>query len=145
MDDDRILRIIREFEAKPDDVYNAWVNPEILVQWWGPEGMTTPEYDLNIHEGGSWTTTMESSNGDRVTVSGVYKILQPPDRLVFSWAWNEPDGSRGFETEVEVCLAASGTGTLMTLTQGPFENAKSRNNHNFGWTSSFNDLEKILG
>ena len=87
MSDDAILKIEREFSAPPDVVYNAWINPEILVKWWGPEGMTTPDFKLDVHEGGSWTTTMEGSEGNRVTTSGVYKVLEPPKRLVFTWAW----------------------------------------------------------
>ena len=145
MSEDTILRIEREFNAAPETVYNAWVDPAVLTKWWGPEGMTTPEFELNTHEGGSWTTTMESAEGNRVTTSGAYKVLEPPSRLVFTWAWTQEDGSRGAETEVEVILAKSNLGTRMILVQGTFADMAARDNHNMGWSSSFNDLDKALG
>ena len=145
MSNDTILRIEREFKASPEVVYNAWVDPEILTKWWGPEGMTTPEIELNTHEGGSWTTTLESAEGNRVTTSGEYKVLEPPSRLVFTWAWAQEDGSRGAETEVEITLNKSGAGTHMTLIQGTFADMAARDNHNMGWSSSFNDLDRVFG
>ncbi len=145
MNEGNVLRIEREFSASPEAVYNAWVDPETLIKWWGPEGMTTPEYELNTHEGGHWTTTMQNSEGNRVTTSGVYKILEPPSRLVFTWAWTQDDGSRGEETEVEIRLTPTETGTRMVLIQGKFGDAGNRDNHNFGWNSSFNDLDKLFG
>ena len=145
MDDGKILRIEREFKAPPEAVYNAWTDPEILTKWWGPEGMTAPELELNTHKGGSWTATMESAEGNRMTTSGEYKVLEPPSRLVFTFAWTQDDGSRGAETEIEITLAKSDIGTLMTLTQGKFADMAARDGHNEGWSSSFNDLEKVLG
>ena len=35
-------------------------------------------------------------------------------------------------------------GTLMTLTQGTFENAHGRDMHEMGWASSFNDLARLV-
>lgn len=144
MENDNILRIEREFEAPPEVVYNAWVDPKILVKWWGPEGMTTPVYELNTHEGGRWTTTMENSKGDRVTTSGVYTVLDPPNRLEFTWAWTRDDGQRGEETVVEIRLSKSEIGTRMILIQGKFGDKANRDSHNFGWNSSFNDLDRVF-
>ncbi len=107
--------------------------------------MTAPELELNTHKGGSWTATMESAEGNRMTTSGEYKVLEPPSRLVFTFAWTQDDGSRGAETEIEITLAKSDIGTLMTLVQGTFTDMAARDGHNEGWTSSFNDLEKVLG
>ena len=64
---------------------------------------------------------------------------------MFTWAWTQDDGSQGAETEVEVTLAKSDAGTRMILVQGTFADMAARDNHNFGWDSSFNDLDKVLG
>lgn len=144
MSDNNVLRIEREFSAPPEDVYEAWVNPQILVQWWGPEGMTTPVHELNTFEGGSWTATMENAEGVQNTSSGVYTVMEPPKRLAFTWAWTQEDGSRGHETEVDLIFTKTDGGTLMVLTQGSFEGSEGRDNHGYGWSSSFNDLDKVL-
>ena len=145
MTDDTVLHIEREFNAAPEDVFDAWVKPEIFVKWWGPEGMTTPVHELNVHEGGRWSATMENAEGKQYTSSGVYKILDRPHRLVFTWAWTQEDGSRGHETDIDVTFKPNGAGTRMILRQGIFQDIEARDSHNMGWTSSFNDLARVLG
>lgn len=145
MSDDTILRIEREFKASPEAVYDAWVNPEFLVKWWGPEGVNTPIHQLDVRAGGAWSTTMENAEGQRFTSSGIYKVLDRPNRLVLTWGWDLEDGSRSHETEIELSFSKTAIGTLMVLVQGRFENKDARDEHNTGWCSSFNDLERELG
>ncbi len=145
MNDDRVLRIEREFSVSPEILYDAWVKQEVFAKWWGPEGMKTPIHNLDVRVGGNWSATMENAEGQRYTSSGVYKELNRPNRLVFTWGWVLDDGSRGHESEVALTFSKTDTGTLMVLVQGRFEDKKARDGHNAGWCSSFNDLEKVLG
>ena len=143
MSDDKTLVIEREFQASPERIYEAWTNPEILQKWWGPEGVTIPTLALDVREGGKWITTFHSDQmGERI-VSGQYVTLDPPNRLVFTWGWTD-NGVRGHETEVEIVLVKSADKTLMILTQKIFTEVEHRNNHNFGWGSSFNKLDQLL-
>lgn len=143
MSDDTTLVIEREFQASPERIYEAWTNPAILQKWWGPEGVGVPVLKLDVREGGSWTTTMQSDQmGERI-VSGRYIALEPPNRLVFTWGWVD-NGTRGHETEVEIVLIKAGSKTTMILTQKVFSDIENRNNHRFGWTSSFNKLDQML-
>lgn len=34
--------VTRVFEAPVEKVWNAWVEPEMVMQWWGPIGFTCP-------------------------------------------------------------------------------------------------------
>lgn len=140
---DTTLIIEREFSASPEQVYNAWTNPEILTKWWGPEGVSVPELSLDVREGGKWITTFYSENMGKRIVSGEYITLSPYDRLVFTWGWVD-EGVRGHETEVEIVLQQSGDNTVMTLTQKSFAEMEHRDNHNFGWSSSFGKLDNVL-
>jgi uncharacterized protein YndB with AHSA1/START domain len=142
--DDRVLKLEREFKAKPDKVFAAWIEPEQIAKWFGPEGMTIPRKEIDARVGGKWLTTMRGPDGVDRTVSGVYREVDRPRRLVFTWAWHN-DGKRGHETEVTVDFRAKGSGTLMTLTQRTFAESKDRDMHQMGWSSSFNDLAKFLG
>jgi uncharacterized protein YndB with AHSA1/START domain len=141
--DDRVLEIERLIDAAPDAVFDAWVDPAILITWWGPEGITTPQVALEVHEGGHWSTTMRTPAGDRV-VSGTYRTIDRPRLLVFTWAWTGDDGARGDETVVEVIFEPVAKGTRMRLTQKLFDTTEDRDNHRMGWNSSFNDLEKLF-
>ncbi len=144
MNENRVLRIEREFKTSCEALYDAWVNPEIFVKWWGPEGMTTPKHHLDVRVGGHWSATMENADGQHYTSSGIYKVLERPDRLVFTWGWNMEDGSRGHESEVALTFSKTARGTLMVLVQGKFADKEARDGHNTGWCSSFNDLDKVL-
>ena len=142
---DRTLVIERVFKAPPEKVFAAWTNPEILVKWWGPEGFGTPEHEMDVREGGAWRTVMRNDKGEDHVVSGVYRDISPAKRLVLTWAWEQPDGSRGHETLVELTFEPAGDGTRMRLVQRLFETVEGRDNHRMGWDSSFNCLEQVFG
>ena len=145
MSDDKILRIERVFAATPQQLFDAWTKPDQLVRWWGPEGCTTPLHDMDIdmRDGGAWITTMHHGDGSENTVSGVYRLIDPPKRLVFTWAWHN-DGTRGDETEVALNFEPVDGGTRMVLIQKTFQSADICGKHRTGWTSSFNDLARHI-
>lgn len=142
--DDRVLEIERRLKASPEKVFDAWTRPDLLVQWWGPEGFTTPDHDLNVEPGGAWTTTMKSPEGNLHTCSGVYRTIDRPNRLEFTWAWTQDDGSRGHETVVTVTFERADGGTRMCLLQKTFQNSDARDSHNGGWVSAIACLERFL-
>ena len=136
------LVLERLLPASPERVFDAWVNPETLVKWWGPEGFATPELSLDVSEEGNWRT---APDGERFVVSGRYLTIDRPDRLKFSWAREDPDGNHGIESEVELTLRPAGTGTQLQLTHRKIDTADSRDSHRDGWQSSLNDLETLFG
>lgn len=140
---DRTLIIERVFKASPEKVFKAWTDPAILIRWWGPEGFETPECEMDVRTGGSWRTTMISPKGDGHTVSGIYREISPPTRLVMTWGW-EQDGERGHETVIEITFEPVSSGTKMRLVQGIFESQNARDMHSEGWNSTLNDLERLL-
>jgi uncharacterized protein YndB with AHSA1/START domain len=141
---ERTLVVDRLFRASPERVFRAWTDPALLVQWWGPEGFTVPEHDLDIRPGGAWRTVMRSPKGTSHTVSGVYREIVPSRRLVMTWAWQQDDGTRGHETEIAIDFAAAPEGTRIHLVQKLFRGTADRDSHNAGWTSTFNDLDRLL-
>ena len=140
---DRTLVIERVFKAEPDKVFKAWTDPAILVKWWGPEGLNVPDCEMDVRAGGGWRTTMVSPDGKGHTVSGVYREISPPKRLVMTWGWEEA-GVRGHETVVELDFEPTSAGTRVRLVQSVFESTNSRDLHNQGWDSTFNDLDRVL-
>jgi uncharacterized protein YndB with AHSA1/START domain len=82
---DCTLIIERVFNAPPAEVFAAWTDPAILTRWWGPEGHSTPECDMDVRPGGAWRTKLIGPDGDHI-VSGVYREIAPPSRLVFTGA-----------------------------------------------------------
>src|SRR5574339_118311 len=104
---DRELKLVRRFPAKPDRVFRACADPKRLVRWWGPKGITIPVCEMDVRPGGRWLTVMRAPDGSDMTVSGVYREIAAPSRLVFTWAWHE-GAKRGHETIVTVALKPHG-------------------------------------
>ncbi len=143
-DDDRVLRMERIFPAEPQRIFQAWTDPEKLVQWWGPEGMTVPHSKMDVRESGAWLTTMRNADGEEFTVSGVYRVIDPPRRLVLTWAWHNDGVRDGHETEISIDFDAVDGGTRLVLEQKTFKEPEHRDRHRGGWESSFNELGRFL-
>ena len=142
-DDSLVLRITRHFAAPREQVFRAWTEPARLIRWWGPRGFTVPQWQMDVREGGAWRTTMRSPDGKDHIVSGVYREITPPARLVFTWGW-EADGVRGHETVVTIEFLERDGGTELRLTQERFESQELRDRHQQGWSSSLDCLEEAL-
>ena len=141
---DRTLVIERLFKASPERVFAAWTDPQMLIQWWGPEGHHIPESDFDVREGGSYRAVMQSEKGNRHIVIGTYQTIKPPNHLVLTWAWEQEDGSSGHRTLVDLTFEQEADGTRLKLVQRLFESTEGRDNHRMGWTSTLNCLDVFL-
>ena len=106
MSDDRTLIIRRVFEAPRPLVFAAWTDPNQAGQWWGPKGFTTISNEMDVRVDGTWQRSMRSPEGTEHRSFGVYREISEPERLVFTFAW-EQGGSPGHgpETIVTVTFA----------------------------------------
>ena len=138
---DTQLRIERLVAAPPEQVYAYWTDQDLLMKWWAPEGSTVLESAFDFRAGGKWMTTMRRSDGSHRTVSGVYRILEPPRQLEFTWAWLNDAGMRGHETTVTITCETAPGGTRLVLFQREFESVDMCDAHGKGWNSKFNKLE----
>lgn len=144
MSDDEVLVIERRVAAPPERVFALWTEPDQLVKWWGPDGYAMPQYSLDVRKGGAWRTVMHSPDGKVLTVSGVYREIDPPRRLVFTWAWDDDSGTRGHETEIIVTFEPTPGGTHIKLLQQRFNTKLARDNHSRGWNSVLDRLERVI-
>ncbi|TXK76134.1 SRPBCC family protein [Paenibacillus sp. N3.4] len=53
----------RKIGAPRNLVYRAWTEPELLAQWWGPNGFTNTFHSFDLSLGGVWEYTMHGPNG----------------------------------------------------------------------------------
>ncbi|HEX6141757.1 MAG TPA: SRPBCC domain-containing protein [Geminicoccaceae bacterium] len=106
--------------------------------------MSAPVCELDVRPGGRWLTTMRAEDGSEFTVSGVYREIDPPSRLVFTWAWRQDDGSRGHETLVTLEFLDRGEASELVLTQEVFQDEDARDKHASGWASALDCLEEAL-
>jgi uncharacterized protein YndB with AHSA1/START domain len=142
--DERELLIVRTFDAPRALVWRAWTEPERMARWMSPAGFTIPFNEGELRPGGAWRAQMRSPEGEILHLAGVYREIVPPERLVFTHAWTDEDGTPGPETLVTVTLAEQGGKTVMTFRQTGFSSAASRDGHGGGWTECFDKLGELL-
>ena len=77
------LAMTRRIPAPPAAVFAAWIEPERVKAWWGPNGMTTPEAEVDARKGGIHRTLMRDAAGKEYPNRLVIEEIEPPHRLVF--------------------------------------------------------------
>jgi glutathione S-transferase len=140
---DNTLKITRTFAAPREQVFNAFTRKEAIQGWFGPEGFSVPAVSVDARPGGRYRIEMHSPQGSVHIVTGEYREVRPPERLVFTWRWLDGVGL-GPETLVTLDFAARAGGTAVTLVHSGFATAEARDNHQGGWTSSFVTLTDLL-
>lgn len=104
----------RHFDATPDEVYRAHVEPELLQQWLlGPDGWTMP---VCIHEakaGGAIRYEWSDGKGGGFHLTGEILELDPPHRIVHVERMHLPDPTP--DNHVVTTFSKDGSGTLMTM------------------------------
>ncbi len=140
---DHVINIERSFAATPDAVFAAWTERDQIVQWYGPDGYTVPECEMDVRVGGGIRICMMEPDGTPHWVDGKYLEITPPEVLSFTWAW-EMEDEVGPESIVRIEFVAEDGGTRLVVSHTGFDSAESRDGHNQGWVSSFDSLERHL-
>jgi uncharacterized protein YndB with AHSA1/START domain len=137
---DRELILTRELKAPRERVFAAWTDPAMAAQWWCPSDCTLLACEMDVRAGGKWRRSMRVSDGSVITKYGVYREVQPPARLVFTYATDYGNGTVDPESIVSLTLAEVPGGTRLTLWHTEFEDVAVRDSHIGGWTTT---LEKF--
>jgi uncharacterized protein YndB with AHSA1/START domain len=138
-----VLEQQRILAAPPERIFTLMTDPTELAKWWGPQAFTTPEIDLDLRVGGRYRYTMQPPDGEAFHLSGVFLEIDRPDRLAYSFRWDEPDPDDR-ETVVVLSLAAVGDATQVSLSQGEFATEERLALHRNGWADSLDKLEELI-
>lgn len=134
------LTVERTINAPQADVFNAWLNPEMLRKFMMPAaGMSVPEASNDPKEGGQFEIVMQAGE-NQIPHSGTYREISPHDRIVFTWV--SPYSVE--DSTVTLIFTPAETGTHVTLTHIRFSDAESRDNHQGGWAGILDALEATL-
>ena len=141
---DNDLRITRVCDAPRELVYAAWTEPEQIAAWMGPVGFTAHSVTGDPVPGGHFRSAIHNEQYGDVWSSGSYREVVAPERLVFTWGWEEPAGTPGLQTLVTITFTERDGKTEMTFLQQGLADAESRDGHEGGWTESFEKLAAYL-
>jgi uncharacterized protein YndB with AHSA1/START domain len=138
---ERELIITRDLKASREQVFAAWTDPARTAQWWCPSDCTLLSCDMDVQPGGRWHRRMRVPGGNVITKYGVYREVDPPGRLVFTYGTDYGGGTIDLETMVSLTLADIPGGTRLTLWHTEFQAVPVRDSHIGGWTTT---LEKLV-
>lgn len=137
------LRLRRTFAAPRERVFRAWTTPEEMKQWKAPGELTTPVAEVDLRPGGKYRIHMRAPDGALHRLVGVYRVVEPPAKLVYTWRW-EDDPGKPTETLVTVEFLERGNATEVVLTHDLFPTDEARTRHEAGWTACFDKLTRVL-
>jgi len=112
--------------ARPETVWEFLVDPDKAIRWMGLQAT------LDARPGGLYRVEVLPGH----TARGEFVELDPPHRLVFTWGWEESEGSPNpvppGSTTIEIELVPDGDGTLMRFVH-ELPGAESAEQHAHGW------------
>ena len=122
--------------ARPETVFDFFVDPEKMVQWKGRKA------DLDPRPGGTYRVEIN----EEAIARGEYVEIDAPSRVVFTWGWEGqesgvhavPPGS----SRVEVDLIPDGDGTIVRLRHLDLPE-QSREIHGQGWDLYLGRLARV--
>lgn len=136
------LDMRRYYAAPVALMWRLWTDPAHFARWWGPEGARCSRCEIDLQPGGAWITTITSPDCTMHTVSGVYREVVAPERLVYTWGWHGEAG-RGHESTVTVTLRAVGDGCeVCVLHENLGQDQPDR--HLSGWSSALECLADLI-
>lgn len=144
------LDITRIFDAPPARVYQAFTDPGMLAQWFGPVGWHVPRESVQIdaRPGGRQRFLLVKAENPALTSAIDAEFMEVADGELLVGL--QPAGSRPGQRDAcgQMILRLefhpeAGSKTLLMLRQGPYDfegEACARE----GWNNSFSKLDEVL-
>ena len=136
------LTLVRRIKAPPAKVWAAITQPELMIQWWGPDAGPTLSVVADVRPGGRFSVLFRLLTGEEHNPTGIYREVVSERKLVFTW-----DLPRVQEPEslVTFRLEPFDSGTELTLIHEHLPDQEARMSHERGWSGLLDKLYPFLG
>ena len=143
--DDTTAEVRRLLSAAPARVFAAFADAALLCQWLTP----SPEVALRVLEldfrvGGAYRFAYDVPDRGTMHVNGLYRAIERPSLIVFTWNIEPPDEHAGVRSEVTVTLTAKGSGTDLRIRHAQLTLPGACERHTAGWTGALEHLSVML-
>jgi uncharacterized protein YndB with AHSA1/START domain len=142
------VTIERTFDAPRELVFRMWTDPKHMAQWWGPHHFTNPVCELDARAGGKINIVMRAPDGAEYPMTGTFKEIRPPEKLVFIAYAQDAEGKPALEAFTSVTFEDVGGKTRMTLFAHGIGKALPALNMlagmQAGWTQSIERLTALV-
>lgn len=138
------VRVTRHLGFAPEKVFQAWINPSVLIRWFGGTDDCPTDVSLDPRPGGAYAIIFSPTS----RLEGTYREVDAPTRLVFSWTHVSTldDGAEklSLESLVTITLRAAGGGTDLCILHEKLTDEDGRAGVNAGWITCVDKLETLL-
>jgi uncharacterized protein YndB with AHSA1/START domain len=155
-EDTRTIRIERRFDAPRELVFDAWTQPEYLLQWYAPRGCTLTLVQLDARPGGRFHFCIHNPSFGDCWCVGVYQEIVRPERIVYTLATADRAGKQiepvqaghdprwPRETLVTVSFAEVRGSTRLTLEQNVLESLAKHTGAHPSWLQMLDRLGEVV-
>ncbi len=140
-----VIEVRRTFAAPPEKVFQAWTDPGKMTKWFarGVEQNNISKMEADVRAGGEYRVHVDTPEGKKYRLSGTYREVKPPEKLVFTWKWDDQADFGETLVTVEFRRLGQSAFTEVVLRHERL-GEKYRPDHNKGWIACFDLLEKAL-
>ncbi len=92
------ITITREFDATPEQVFRAHVDPELYARWIGPRSIDTRIEHWDCRTGGSWRYAAWREGEEIARFFGSFHQVREPDRIVQTFTYEGAGDGVSLET-----------------------------------------------
>ncbi len=137
---------LSETYAYPRDlVFTAFAEAGAIERWLGPsDAFTTIVHELEVSPGGRYRIEFVDPDGNHSMLVGTYREVTPPERLVFTWRWEDNPEFPDEETLVRVEFLDQNDTTQVVLVHEGLSTPHARERHTAGWGGAFERLGRYL-
>jgi len=151
---DVLVRIQQTFEAPREQIFDAWVQKELLEEWFAPDGCTLHIARLDVREGGGYHWCIKNPSFGECWTIGSYLEVHRPERLVFTATIADADGiprtpeSQGHDpawprdTTIRVRFTERAGRTSVTVEQDVSERLAKRTGAHPSWLQMLDRLRR---
>jgi len=138
---DLTVHINKTIHAPIEQVFDAWLNPEMLSKFMMPmQGMRESEIVNDAREGGEVTIIMHAGD-NKLPHTGKYVVIDRPYKLVFTWVSDHSIDSSMVTLEF---TTVNGTETNVSLLHVKFIDEQARSDHEGGWRNILDKLNNVM-
>ena len=140
----RTLTLKKVFKAPVRLVWEAWTNPEHVIQWWAPKGMKINVTEHDFRVGGKWKYLMPMPDGSSFISEGQYLEIVPYKKIVTTADFKPM--TEGVELHVLFEEDGDKTNFTFSVVHATEEYCKQQEKMGFynGWGSSFDRMEALI-
>lgn len=148
MNDSANLSLIvrKTIAAQPVQVFQAWTQANILKKWWGPQGVTCHEAEVDLRVGGAYRIGNTLPGGEVIWITGHFEVIEKNEILVYTWSTGDDHTTRSERVTVKfnaIKLSEGQNGTEVIVIHEQIENQERIELHRHGWEGCLDGLEGL--